>query len=335
MKIGYKATKNMKCLTLTYEVGKTYTMDNIQICSHGFHYCEVAHHVLDYYYLTKDFVLLELEILGQTMTEGNKSVTDKVRVIRVIPEDEYEAVLGIKLDNRGNIIWQKFDNGVIEETEYDSRNNKIKCTYNGKTDIWEYDDLNRNTLFKCHSGEWRKMEYYPTGNNPKRTTTSTGGDAYFTYDENGYVSSVTTNGVTRYHKHDALGNVTYTKNQYGVEDYWDRDEKGNITHCKSFDGKEMYNTYEYDHMGNRTYSKMQDMPEIRWEHTYDEAGTRIRVVSSIGEEVTYNNRGDITMRKTSWGVLHLYEYTYEYTYDEKDNLLHFKSPYCEWTITIS
>ena len=29
--IGYKATNNFKCETLTYEIGKTYEIDNIDI----------------------------------------------------------------------------------------------------------------------------------------------------------------------------------------------------------------------------------------------------------------------------------------------------------------
>jgi len=37
---AYKATKNLKCQTITYEVGKTYTFKcELKMCEQGFHYC--------------------------------------------------------------------------------------------------------------------------------------------------------------------------------------------------------------------------------------------------------------------------------------------------------
>ena len=58
---GYKATKNMKCLTLTYEVGKTYEISNTKMCSHGFHFCEKMEDTMGYYDFDKDFILLEID----------------------------------------------------------------------------------------------------------------------------------------------------------------------------------------------------------------------------------------------------------------------------------
>ena len=40
-RIGYKATYNFKCETLTYEIGKIYEIDNINICNYGFHYVKL------------------------------------------------------------------------------------------------------------------------------------------------------------------------------------------------------------------------------------------------------------------------------------------------------
>ena len=37
---AYKATYNGRCGTLTYEIGKTYTLEGeLQLCKQGFHYC--------------------------------------------------------------------------------------------------------------------------------------------------------------------------------------------------------------------------------------------------------------------------------------------------------
>ena len=105
---AYKATNNMKCKTLTYEVGKTYTFNGkIKMCSTGFHFCKKAKDVLKYYKHNKDFKLLEIEVLGKTVNNNDKSVTNKLKVLRVIPEKEHLSLLGI-------------------ECEYDKNNNKIK-----------------------------------------------------------------------------------------------------------------------------------------------------------------------------------------------------------------
>ena len=58
---AYKATLNMKCRDLTYEVDKTYTYNGIiKLCKSGFHFCKKAKDTLNYYKYEKDFILLEI-----------------------------------------------------------------------------------------------------------------------------------------------------------------------------------------------------------------------------------------------------------------------------------
>ncbi len=121
---GYKATKNMKCLTLTYEVGKTYSIDNTSMCNFGFHFCEKMSDVLDYYSFGEDFVLLEVEALGEVERKGNKSLTDKLKVIRVVHKDEYVGFPVKEYDTNGNLIHYNSD-GYEEWKEYDTNGNLI------------------------------------------------------------------------------------------------------------------------------------------------------------------------------------------------------------------
>jgi hypothetical protein len=62
--------------------------------------------VVNYYQPTEYFVLLEVEALGKMQTQDNKSATDNLKVIRVVPKEEYT-----------------FD---VCQYEYDSFGNKIK-----------------------------------------------------------------------------------------------------------------------------------------------------------------------------------------------------------------
>ncbi len=98
--IGYKATYNMVANHnyFLYEVGKTYTHDGqIALCEEGFHYCEKPEQVLNYYNPRPDFVLLEVLILSKNRIHSGdetypKSVTDKIKILRVIPWEEHKLI---------------------------------------------------------------------------------------------------------------------------------------------------------------------------------------------------------------------------------------------------
>ena len=126
---AYKATYNFKCLDQTYEVGKTYSIDKLELCKYGFHYCNSQKNTLNYYPYKKEFILLEVEPLGTIIEslDKSKSVTDKIKILRVIPRDEYD--LGIELDDRGNMISKTNSNGYKTTYEYDGENNRISTTH--------------------------------------------------------------------------------------------------------------------------------------------------------------------------------------------------------------
>lgn len=126
MEIGYKATNNMKCKTLTYEVGKTYTFEGeLKICQQGFHFCKDPNDVFKYYDYNKDFVLLEIEILGTVIDDRDKSVTNKFKVLRVIPKEEYNNIFTkSKFDENNNLKYYENSNGLWEKHEYDENGNR-------------------------------------------------------------------------------------------------------------------------------------------------------------------------------------------------------------------
>ena len=60
---AYKATRNMKCQSFTYEIGKTYIFKGkLVMCEQGFHFCKNPKDILQWYNYDKDFVLLEIDI---------------------------------------------------------------------------------------------------------------------------------------------------------------------------------------------------------------------------------------------------------------------------------
>ena len=118
---AYKATYNLKCLNQTYEIGKTYTSDTLKICESGFHFCKEMSDVLNYYTFNNNFIIIEVEILGDTQFEGNKGVTDKMKVLRIVPQKEWNF---ITLDERGNGVMTYTDaKGVVWWEGYDENDN--------------------------------------------------------------------------------------------------------------------------------------------------------------------------------------------------------------------
>jgi hypothetical protein len=91
---GYKASYNGRCTNnFLFEVGKTYKFDGKPIlCEQGFHFCQNVDDVLDYYDYQKDFVLFEVEALGYTKTRDDKSCTNKIKIIRIVPKEEYSSI---------------------------------------------------------------------------------------------------------------------------------------------------------------------------------------------------------------------------------------------------
>jgi hypothetical protein len=138
-RIAYKATYNMKCIDMTYEVGKTYTMEEDPIlCMQGFHFCINPKDILYFYDYKKDFKLLEIEVLGKIAKTSDKAATNKFRVIRVVPRKETEKLLKIKTK------WDKNDNLIYMLDRW--RDKKY----------WEYDDQNREIY---HTDGYAKYKY--------------------------------------------------------------------------------------------------------------------------------------------------------------------------------
>ena len=137
---AYKASYNGKCQNLTYKVGKTYTLKGqLEICKTGFHFCNDFDSLLEYYPIVKDkkLTIFEIEVLGEVIAKGNKSVTNSLKVIRKISLSEFKKGLkNHKFDKNNNLIYSKDSNGDEERYEYDKNNNLIHYK-NSKGYEWE------------------------------------------------------------------------------------------------------------------------------------------------------------------------------------------------------
>jgi hypothetical protein len=99
---GYKAmNSDMTCCGFKFTVGETYQTSKISMCSEGFHFCETLFDVYNYYEKSANTIICEIEALGEILKEGDKSVTDKIKIIRRLNDKELLNTW-IKRTNSGN-----------------------------------------------------------------------------------------------------------------------------------------------------------------------------------------------------------------------------------------
>src|SRR5574343_859119 len=88
---GYKMMESdMTCLGFQYKVGKKYSLKRkLVICENGFHFCENPFDCLKYYdNIEGDKRLFLVEALGEVITVGDKSVTNKIKIVEEIKDIE-------------------------------------------------------------------------------------------------------------------------------------------------------------------------------------------------------------------------------------------------------
>lgn len=93
---GYKAfNADFRCRDFQYQVGMTFETPEIPtMCAHGFHFCQLPVFVSTYYNWIHDTSIrfAEVESMGTTLTVWDKSVTNRIRIVREIPREEFEQL---------------------------------------------------------------------------------------------------------------------------------------------------------------------------------------------------------------------------------------------------
>lgn len=136
MNIAYKGTYNLTCRDQVYEVGRTYQFEGpIRVCEQGFHFCIDAENIFNYYPFTKNFKMLEIEILGAVAHKDDKSVTDKFRIIKEISLHEM-TFKRYKFNSSGQLLGRTDINGRAIAINFDFAGNPIHMAHAGGYQCW-------------------------------------------------------------------------------------------------------------------------------------------------------------------------------------------------------
>jgi hypothetical protein len=91
------------------------------MCRKGFHFCENLLDVYNYYDKTSDTLIAEIEAIGEVLKEGDKSVTNKIKIVRLLTDKEKVDAL-LQKNNSGNYNSGNYNSGHRNSGHYNSGN---------------------------------------------------------------------------------------------------------------------------------------------------------------------------------------------------------------------
>ena len=100
---GYKVfNPGWTCRGFQYEVGKIFEEDvKPSCCDRGFHFCKKAADCFSYYSFNSENKVAEVIALGEVDTDGEKSCTNKIQIVREIPWQELLTIVNTGKDCTG------------------------------------------------------------------------------------------------------------------------------------------------------------------------------------------------------------------------------------------
>lgn len=142
-----------------YAVGGTYEEDvKPMVCDRGFHFCEKAADCFNYYQFNPENKVAEVLALGEVDTDGTKSCTNKIQIVREIPWAELLEIVNTGkgctgLCNSGDCNKCNFSNGCFNTVS-------PKIYLFNKPSEWTYGDwLNSEARYLLNQIPGDVLEY--------------------------------------------------------------------------------------------------------------------------------------------------------------------------------
>ena len=133
--------------------GKFEEEGELDVCGHGMHFCQTAADCFNYYSFNSENKVAEVIAYGEVRTEGDKSCTDKLEIVREIPWDEVLRIvnLGKNCTGRWNTGNRNTGNRNTGDWNTGNRNTGNRNTGNRNTGDWNTGDWN--------TGDWNKSSF--------------------------------------------------------------------------------------------------------------------------------------------------------------------------------
>ena len=148
--------------------GKFEEEGELNVCGHGMHFCQTAADCFNYYSFNSENKVAEVIAYGEVRTDGDKSCTDKLEIVREIPWDEVLRIVNIGKNctgrcntgnnNTGNNNTGNNNTGNrnTEDLNTGSRNTGNCNTGNSNTGNCNTGDRNTGSR---NTGDWNKSSF--------------------------------------------------------------------------------------------------------------------------------------------------------------------------------
>ena len=177
---GYKVfNPDWTCRGFQYEVGKIFEEDvKPSCCDRGFHFCEKAADCFSYYNFNSENRVAEVIALGEVDTDGKKSCTNKIQIVREIPWQELLTIVNTGKDctglcntgnwNTGNRNTGNWNTGNRNTGDWNTGNRNTGDCNTGNRNTGDWNTGNRNTgnwntgnrnTGDWNTGDWNKSSF--------------------------------------------------------------------------------------------------------------------------------------------------------------------------------
>ena len=137
-----------------YAVGGTYEEDvKPMVCDRGFHFCEKAADCFNYCQFNPENKVAEVLALGEVDTDGTKSCTNKIQIVREIPWAEL-----LEIVNTGKGCTGLCNSGNRNSGDWNSGNRNSGNRNSGDWNSGDWNSGNRNSG-DWNSGDWNKCSF--------------------------------------------------------------------------------------------------------------------------------------------------------------------------------
>ena len=133
--------------------GKFEEEGELDVCGHGMHFCQTAADCFNYYSFNSENKVAEVIAYGEVRTDGDKSCTDKLEIVREIPWDEVLRIVNIGKNCTGRCNTGDWNTGDWNTGDWNTGDWNTGNRNTGNRNTGNRNTGNRNT------GDWNKSSF--------------------------------------------------------------------------------------------------------------------------------------------------------------------------------
>ena len=157
---GYKVfNSDWTCRGKQYSCPGTFEEDvKLKICKRGMHFCQKVSSCFDYYSFDSNNKVAEVVAYGEVITDGEKSVTNKLEIVREI---SWEEVLEIVNTGKSCTGLRNSGNWNSGDCNSGNRNSGNRNSGDCNSGNWNSGDCNSGNWNSgdCNSGDWNSCSF--------------------------------------------------------------------------------------------------------------------------------------------------------------------------------